>query len=190
MSRRRLFAQRALTWAMALAICTVIVHFATNAVVSYATYRLGMADPVLPGPAPGKTAAAKGAGDGEAPRDSLFQSGKKDAAAKGGPGAAQSADELPLAAANIGIALAGTILRTDGGDNLAVIIDKKTGKQDIYHEGDLVGKILISRILRHKVVIEENGNAMVLVMPFKGGDRPPRPPKQPAPGQNAPKKPG
>lgn len=188
MSRRHILASKALTWGMALLICAVIAHFGVNVVVSYATYHLGLADPVLPASTPGRPNASKAAGDDTVPRDSLFHS-RKDAAAppESGP---ISAEGLPLASQNVGIALAGTMIRPDGFDNMAVIIDKKTGKQDIFHEGDLVGKILIKRILRHKVVIEENGAAAVLVMPFKGGDRAPRAPRQPAPPQNTPKKPG
>jgi hypothetical protein len=174
---------------MALSICAVIVHFGTNTLVSYATYRLGLADPVLPSPAAGRQAASKGSGDGTGPRDSLFTAAKKDAA-RPGETAPLSADGLPLASQNVGIALAGTMVRPDGSDNMAVIIDKKSGKQDIFHEGDMVGNILIKRILRHKVIIEEKGSASVLVMPFKGGERAPRAPRQPAPPQNAPKKPG
>ncbi|KUG30046.1 hypothetical protein ASZ90_000058 [hydrocarbon metagenome] len=188
MSRRHILASKALTWGMALTICALIAHFGTNALVSYATYRLGMADPVLPSAFPGRQPAANAADDGSGPRDSLFHS-RKDAAQprESGP---ISAEGLPLAPATVGIALAGTMIRPDGFDNMAVIFDKKTGKQNIFHEGDLVGKILIKRILRHKVVIEENGSAAVLVMPFKGGERAPRPPRQPAPPQNAPKNPG
>jgi hypothetical protein len=44
---------------MALTVCAVVAHFATNALVSYATYRLGLADPVIPAP----TSAREARGD-------------------------------------------------------------------------------------------------------------------------------
>lgn|GEM_PF-1613226 len=189
MSRRRLFVQNALTWAMALTVCAVVAHFATNALVSYATYRLGLADPVIPAPTSARS-EAKGPGNGEAPRDSLFHASKKGDGAPAGEAAPLSADGLPLAPQTVGIALAGTMVRTDGADNMAVIIDKKSGKQDIFHEGDMVGNVLIKRILRHKIIIEDKGSAFVLIMPFKGGERAASPPRQAAPPQNAPKNPG
>ncbi|MDQ7832345.1 MAG: hypothetical protein RDU30_11465 [Desulfovibrionaceae bacterium] len=189
MSRRRILTRTALTWGMALAICAVVAHFGTNVLVSYAAYRLGLADPVLPAPAPGRQSASTAPGEGGNPRDSLFLS-KKETAAASDPQGPLTADGLPLASQNVGIALAGTMIRQDGSDNMAVIIDKKSGRQEIFHEGDLVGNILIKRILRHKVIIEEKGSASVLVMPFKGGDRAPRAPRQPSPPHNIPKNPG
>ena len=75
-------------------------------------------------------------------------------------------------------------------DAIADIRRIVTTVEDIFHEGDMVGNILIKRILRHKIIIEDKGNAFVLIMPFKGGDRAARPPRQAAPPQNAPKNPG
>ena len=88
---------------------------------------------------------------------------------------------------NLEIVLVGTVGGSEG-TNRAIILDRKTRKQDLYKEGDEVKGANIKEILRGKVVLEVQGKEELLDMAEAASVRPvvkPRQPQQagPSPGQ-------
>lgn len=61
-----------------------------------------------------------------------------------------------LEASGLGVVLMGTIGDREGGDR-AIILDKKTGKQQIYRQGDTLQGKAIKDIRRGKVILTANG---------------------------------
>ncbi|MDK9708463.1 MAG: hypothetical protein OEL83_15575 [Desulforhopalus sp.] len=80
-----------------------------------------------------------------------------------GNGAGGLATEAPdtLAASGLGIVLMGTIGDHEGGDR-AIILDQKTGKQQIYRQGDTLQGKSVREIRRGKVILTANGRDEVL----------------------------
>lgn len=73
----------------------------------------------------------------------------------GGGGAAVDALDS-LEASGLGVVLMGTIGDREGGDR-AIILDKKTGKQQIYRQGDTLQGKTVKDIRRGKVILTANG---------------------------------
>ncbi len=60
------------------------------------------------------------------------------------------------------LTLVGTVSSRERGHRVAIIKDEKKGRQWIYREGDLVGKILIKRILYDRIIIDAGGGETAL----------------------------
>jgi type II secretion system protein C len=68
-----------------------------------------------------------------------------------------------------GLELDGTVVSDNGEMNLAIITDPSTNTQRIYHEGDRVGqKVLVKKIMRHRVIIDDGSGDILLNMLHKG----------------------
>jgi len=65
-----------------------------------------------------------------------------------------SVEDIPTAEKSLGLKLIGTVAGDDAAISFAIIDNKKTRKQELYHEGDKAGEVLIKRILRNRVVID------------------------------------
>ncbi len=75
-----------------------------------------------------------------------------------------AADNLDsLEATSLGIVLMGTIGDNEGG-NRAIIVDKKTLKQQIYRQGEGVQGAIIKEIRRGKVILTSGGRDEILDM--------------------------
>lgn len=75
-----------------------------------------------------------------------------------------AADNLDsLEATSLGIVLMGTIGDNEGG-NRAIIVDKKTLKQQIYRQGEGVQGAIIKEIRRGKVILTSGGQDEILDM--------------------------
>jgi type II secretion system protein C len=73
-------------------------------------------------------------------------------------------DNLALAQKELGLKLLGTVKANDDTLSLAIIHDRKTKEQKIYHEGDGDDNLLIKKILRNKVVIRTNNSDVLLAI--------------------------
>ena len=75
-------------------------------------------------------------------------------------------DNLALAQKKLGLKLLGTVKADDETLSLAIIHNRKTKEQKIFHEGDVDGNLLIKKILRNKVVIRtDNSDVLLAITP-------------------------
>ncbi len=82
-----------------------------------------------------------------------------------------SVKRLPMAAQGLGLELVGTVVADDPAMSFAVILNRATGKQWVYREGDRVGEALIKTILRRGVVIDAGTGDEMLSMDAGGNAR-------------------
>ena len=75
-----------------------------------------------------------------------------------------SVEDIPTAEKNLGLKLIGTVAGDDADTSFAIIDNKKTRKQELYHEGDKAGEVLIKRILRNKVIIDAGSGEELLTL--------------------------
>ena len=75
-----------------------------------------------------------------------------------------SVEDIPTAEKNLGLKLIGTVAGDDAETSFAIIDNKKTRKQELYHEGDKAGEVLIKRILRNKVIIDAGSGEELLTL--------------------------
>ncbi len=72
-------------------------------------------------------------------------------------------ESIPVAK-TLGLKLVGTVVANEPEDSSAIIEDRSTRKQEVYHEGDQVKQARIKRILRHNVIINTGRGDEVLTM--------------------------
>jgi len=89
-----------------------------------------------------------------------------------------------LAATSLDIVLMGTITGSEGTER-AIILDKKTQRQELYEKGDAVQGALVSEIRRGKVILSQEGREEVLDISEAVKVRPPVYAAQVAPGQSS-----
>jgi hypothetical protein len=65
-----------------------------------------------------------------------------------------SLEGIPTAEKSLGLKLIGTVAGDDAETSFAIIENKTTRKQELYHEGDKAGDVLIKKILRNKVIVD------------------------------------
>ena len=88
-------------------------------------------------------------------------------------------DDMPVAV-SLGLKLVGTVVASEPEESSAIIEDRSTRKQEVYHEGDRVKQALIKRILRHNVVINTGRRDEVLTMiPEESSGKTPAPERAP-----------
>lgn len=75
-----------------------------------------------------------------------------------------SLEDIPTAEKNLGLKLIGTVAGDDPVTSFAIIDNKKTRKQELYHEGDKAGEVLIKRILRNKVIVDAGRGEELLTL--------------------------
>jgi len=75
-----------------------------------------------------------------------------------------SLEDIPAAGEGLGLKLVGTVAGDDAATSFAIIDNKKTRKQELYHEGDKAGDVLIKRILRNIVIIDAGRGDEVLTL--------------------------
>lgn len=78
------------------------------------------------------------------------------------PREAISLEKMSFAARDLGLALVGTVVADDPQKSVAIVDNRSSGKQELYHEGDRVGQVLIKKILRNKIIVDSGGGDMVL----------------------------
>jgi type II secretion system protein C len=89
-------------------------------------------------------------------------------------------EPLPPVSKNSELKLMGTVLASDSAMSRAIIYDRSTRKQNIYHEGDRAGKAQIKKILRNSVIIDTGQGEETLAMKIEKSKRgPPRFPTSP-----------
>jgi general secretion pathway protein C len=77
---------------------------------------------------------------------------------------AVSLEDIPIAGKNLGLKLVGTVAGDDSARRFAIIDNKSTRKQELYHEGDKAGELLIKRILRNKVIVDAGRGEELLAL--------------------------
>jgi general secretion pathway protein C len=83
-----------------------------------------------------------------------------------------SVEDIPTAEKSLGLKLVGTVAGDDPATSFAIIDNKKTRKQELYHEGDTAGEVLIKRILRNKVIIDAGRGEELLALELQdSGER-------------------
>jgi general secretion pathway protein C len=75
-----------------------------------------------------------------------------------------SVEDIPTAEKGLGLKLVGTVAGDDSATSFAVIDNKKTRKQELYHEGDKAGEVLIKKILRSKVIVDAGKGEELLAL--------------------------
>jgi type II secretion system protein C len=60
--------------------------------------------------------------------------------------------------------LVGTVAGDDSATSFAIIDNIKTRKQELYHEGDKAGDVLIKKILRNKVIVDAGKGEELLAL--------------------------
>ena len=147
-----------------LLVVGVVAYFFVSAAANY--LQAGR-EPVL-APQPGPAEATSEAEATVRPLEdynviferNLFGGSKGEAPA---PQEEVSLEGLPVALKVLGLKLVGTVVG-DADVNLAIIDDQSTRKQDLYREGDQVGRALVKKILRNKVVLNTGSGHEVLTM--------------------------
>jgi len=67
-----------------------------------------------------------------------------------------SLEDVPAAKKSLGLKLIGTVAGDDATTSFAIIDNKTSRKQELYHQGEKAGEVLIKRILRNKVIVDDN----------------------------------
>jgi len=75
-----------------------------------------------------------------------------------------SLEDIPTAERNLGLKLIGTVAGDDAATSFAIIDNKTTRKQELYHEGDKAGEVLIKKILRNKVIVDAGRGEELLAL--------------------------
>jgi general secretion pathway protein C len=75
-----------------------------------------------------------------------------------------SLEDIPAAEKNLGLKLIGTVAGDDAETSFAIIDNKSTRKQELYHEGDKAGEVLIKKILRNKVIVDAGRGEELLAL--------------------------
>ena len=75
-----------------------------------------------------------------------------------------SVEDVPTADKTLGLKLVGTVAGDDSATSFAIIDNIKTRKQDLYHEGDKAGDVLIKKILRNKVIVDAGRGEELLAL--------------------------
>jgi len=75
-----------------------------------------------------------------------------------------SLEDVPTADKSLGLKLVGTVAGDDAATSFAIIDNNKTRKQEIYHEGDKAGDVLIKKILRNKVIVDAGKGEELLAL--------------------------
>jgi type II secretion system protein C len=70
---------------------------------------------------------------------------------------------LPVAK-DVKIDLVGTVVSSDPRMNFAIIYDQKSRKQQIYHEGERAGDVLIKKIMRNGMIVDAGRGEEMLTM--------------------------
>jgi type II secretion system protein C len=78
-----------------------------------------------------------------------------------------SVEDVPAADKSLGLKLVGTVAGDDSATSFAIIDNIKTRKQELYHEGDRAGDVLIKRILRNKVIVDAGRGEELLALEFE-----------------------
>jgi type II secretion system protein C len=91
----------------------------------------------------------------------LFKTSNKESA-EDQPAQLQTAN-LPVAK-DVKIDLVGTVVSSEPRMNFAIIYDKKLRKQQIYHEGERAGDVLIKKIMRNGMIVDAGRGEEMLTM--------------------------
>jgi len=91
----------------------------------------------------------------------LFGASKGQASA---PQEEVSLEDIPTAEKSLGLKLIGTVAGDDSATSFAIIDNKATRKQELYHEGDKAGEVLIKKILRNKVIVDAGRGEELLAL--------------------------
>ena len=91
----------------------------------------------------------------------LFGASKENASA---PQEEVSLEDIPTAEKSLGLKLIGTVAGDDAATSFAIIDNKTTRKQELYHEGDKAGEVLIKKILRNKVIVDAGRGEELLAL--------------------------
>jgi len=75
-----------------------------------------------------------------------------------------SLEDIPNAEKSLGLKLIGTVAGDDPATSFAIIDNKTTRKQELYHEGDKAGDVLIKKILRNKVIVDAGRGEELLAL--------------------------
>jgi type II secretion system protein C len=75
-----------------------------------------------------------------------------------------SAEDVPAADESLGLKLVGTVAGDDSATSFAFIDNIKTRKQELYHEGDKAGDVLIKKILRNKIIVDAGRGEELLAL--------------------------
>jgi type II secretion system protein C len=78
-----------------------------------------------------------------------------------------SVEDVPAADKSLGLKLVGTVAGDDSATSFAIIDNIKTSKQELYHEGDKAGDVLIKKILRNKVIVDAGRGEELLALEFE-----------------------
>ena len=76
-------------------------------------------------------------------------------------------EDVPTADKSLGLKLVGTVAGDDSATSFAIIDNMKTRKQELYHEGDRAGDVLIKKILRNKVIVDAGRGEELLALEFE-----------------------
>jgi general secretion pathway protein C len=168
-------------WLCDILVLTMIVYLAVSGAVSVLNVTLA------PNPAaavpPVKPATAKAASlrpleqYAIVSERNLFGGSGKDQEA--GPTDTINLDNLPVALKSLGLRLVGTVFTGVSSENLAFIEDLGARKQEICREGDRIKQVLVKKVLRQSVIINNGQRDEVLNFPEpgeasgKGGPPPP-----------------
>jgi len=97
----------------------------------------------------------------------LFRTSNKET--DGSPQAQPQTANLPVAK-DVKIDLVGTVVSSDPRMNFAIIYDQKSRKQQIYHEGERAGDVLIKKIMRNGMIVDAGrGDEMLTMKVRKSG---------------------
>jgi general secretion pathway protein C len=75
-----------------------------------------------------------------------------------------SLEDVPAADKGLGLQLVGTVAGDDSTTSFAIIDNKNTRKQELYHQGDKAGDVLIKKILRNKVIVDAGRGEELLAL--------------------------
>jgi type II secretion system protein C len=75
-----------------------------------------------------------------------------------------SLEGVPTADKSLGLKLIGTVAGDDAETSFAIVENKSTRKQELYHEGDKAGEVLIKKILRNKVIVDAGRGEELLAL--------------------------
>jgi len=105
-----------------------------------------------------------------------------------------SLEDIPSAEKSLGLKLIGTVAGYDAATSFAIIDNKTTRKQELYHEGDKAGEVLIKKILRNKVIVDAGRGEELLALEleetgrkveFSPAPQPPGREQEPAPKEES-----
>jgi type II secretion system protein C len=75
-----------------------------------------------------------------------------------------SLEDIPTAEKSLGLKLIGTVAGDDPATSFAIIENKSSPKQELYHEGDKAGEVLVKKILRNKVIVDAGRGEELLAL--------------------------